>query len=465
MIVSKQNTKFLETHPSFCVLPFVHLVIQAANFSYYDHIKTANVSSLCCSAPAPIKVSLNGSLDDIIHHEDFKQDREMFYANKLPVQCENVCSLNYTTKTKRKIVNEIHMETILYENVFKQPTVKVIDYKFGNECNLACRMCSAGSSDQIANLATKAISSIDNTKKLIEFGINDIASQPADPTNAIWTLDSKVIIEKVETLKGRPLLRRGVLSDIVAVKKALPNLNELQFSGGEPFVSKDVEDILLAAIETGDNKHIDLQITTNGTKFVEEKLDIFLQFKKIKFIVSIDGVGPTYDYIRYPFSFKLIEKRLRGIVDYIIKNNLKKKVELHFACVGILYNLYDYEQLYNFLNSIFNKITETPVVMSIMSGIYGKHDQPHALSWNNIPNDLLNDAWLSYKDMHEGPGIARQYQWYNEFKRYITNRTQDAKPEGITFAKEHTLLLDELHERKYSDYLHPKLSKYIDSIK
>ena len=80
-------------------------------------------------------------------------------------------------------------------------------------------------------------------------------------------------------------------------------------------------------------------------------------------------------------------------------------------------------------------------------------------------NDLLNDAWLSYKDIQDRPALANEHQWYNEFKRYITNRTQDAKPEGITFAKEHTLLLDELHERKYSDYLHPKLSKYIDSIK
>jgi hypothetical protein len=442
-IRKKQNIEFLKKHPTFCVLPFVHLQMHVSNYSsqYWNDDwgpQTAFASSLCCSAPDPIEVRVKSSLNNLIKHRNFKVDREMFYANKLPVQCEQVCSLNYKNTTKREIINEMHIDTISYGKVFKQPELKIIDYNFGNECNLACRMCSAGNSNQIAVLASKAVSSVDKTKKLIDFGINDIFPRIAQATNETF-------------------LRKGIPSDIAAVKEALPNLNELQLVGGEPFVSKDVEDILLAAIETGDNNHIELEITTNGTKFIEEKLDIFLQFKKIKFIVSIDGVGPTYDYIRYPFSFKLIEKRLRGIVDYIIKNNLKKKVELHFACMGILYNLYDYEKLYNFLNDVFSKVCDGLIDLVVMQEVWGPYGKIHALSWDNIPIDLLNDALLSYKETQD--------DWYLKFKEYVNDRTQDAKPEGITYAKEHTLLLDELHGRIYQDHLHPKLSKYIDSIK
>ena len=87
----------------------------------------------------------------------------------------------------------------------------------------------------------------------------------------------------------------------------------------------------------------------------------------------------------------------------------------------------------------------------------GYSGEIHALSWDNIPIDLLNDALLSYKETQD--------EWYLKFKEYITNRTQDAKPDKITYAKEYTLLLDELHGSTYNDYLHPKLSKYIDSIK
>jgi hypothetical protein len=454
--IKENNVKFLEEHPAFCVLPFIHLRMQVVNYDVWDveDQEVGTASALCCSAPRPSTVPItsqgpNSSFVDVMQHKNFIQERKKFYNNKLPAQCKHACDLSYD-KTKRDSENQRHIETILYEKVFKQPELKVIDYNFGNECNLACRMCSAGSSNQIAILASKVVSSVDKTQKLIDFGVNDLAPDKSLKFN-------------IDNLKNGVFLKRGVPSDISAVKEALPNLNELQFAGGEPFVSKDVEDILLAAIETGDNSHIELEITTNGTKFVEEKLDIFLQFKKITFIISMDGVGSTYDYIRYPFSFSLIEKRLRGIVDYIIKNNLEKKVEINFACVGILYNLYDYQQLYTFLNSIFNKITELPVIMVMIEGIFGAHDQVHALSWDNIPNDLLNDALLSYKDIQEN--YLTPDKWYEQFKQYVNNRTQDAKPEGITFAKEHTLLLDELHKRTYHDHLHPKLSKYIDSIK
>ena len=205
-----------------------------------------------------------------------------------------------------------------------------------------------------------------------------------------------------------------------AIKEALPNLNELQFAGGEPFVSKDVEDILLAAIETGDNKHIDLEITTNGTKFVEEKLDIFLQFKKIKFIISIDSVGSTYDYIRYPFSFSLIEKRLRGIIDYIIKNNLKEKVELHFACVGILYNLYDYEKLYNFLSDILNPIYEGNIDLSLLSS-----DQEIQLIKNlmEFPTiiEKLRDSLEPQNIANYLHNLAGQFHRYYSMERIVTD--------------------------------------------
>ena len=446
----KQNINFLKKHPSFCILPFAHLQMHVSNYNRNDSDpQPARCSALCCSAPDPVEVTQQLDLNNLIKHSAFKSDRDMFYANKLPVQCEYVCSLDYKKDTKRNMVNEMYIDTISYKKVFKKPELRVIDYGFGNECNLACRMCSAGNSDQIAVLASKAVSSSDNTRKLIKFGINNL-----DPTISDG--------QQIENLKNGVFLRKGISSDIAAVKKALPKLKELQFAGGEPFVSKDVEDILLAAIETGDNKHIDLEITTNGTKFVEEKLDIFLQFKKIKFIISMDGVGSTYDYIRYPFSFSLIEKRLQGIVDYIIKNNLEKKIEIDFACVGILYNLYDYQQLYTFLNSIFNKITDRPVNLVMIETIFGTHDQAHALSWNNIPNDLLNDALLSY---NEQENYLIPDKWYQQFKQYVNNRTQDAKVEGMIFAKEYTLLLDELHGRIYQDHLHPKLSKYIDSIK
>ena len=135
--ITKQNIKFLDDHPAFCVLAFTHLRVQVKDIWEGFEI-LGRASSLCCSAPSPVEVELNSSLNDIIQHNDFDTERKMFYANKLPSQCENVCSLNYKNpackpeenQTKREIVNEMYIDTISYEKVFKQPDLKIIDYNF-----------------------------------------------------------------------------------------------------------------------------------------------------------------------------------------------------------------------------------------------------------------------------------------------------------------------------------------------
>ena len=233
-IRKKQNIEFLKKHPTFCVLPFVHLQMHVSNYSSQDNKwdpQNALVSSLCCSAPNPVEVRVKSSLNNLIKHRDFKSDREMFYANKLPVQCEYVCGLNYKHKTKREIVNVAHIDIISYRKVLKQPELKVIDYNFGNECNLACRMCSAGSSDQIAVLASKAVSSKDNSRKLIEFGINDL--------NPIISVK-----EQIENLKNGIFLREGVLSDKEVIKETIKIKTIANINSGIEIIKKNKDNIL-----------------------------------------------------------------------------------------------------------------------------------------------------------------------------------------------------------------------------
>ncbi len=119
--------------------------------------------------------------------------------------------------------------------------------------------------------------------------------------------------------------------DVLNIKRALPTLQHLQLAGGEPFVSNNVEEVLLAAIESGDNEHINLEITTNGTRFVRDKLDIFFKFRKLEFIISIDGTNKIYDYVRHPFKFNILEKRLQEFSDYIDEYNFHDKVDVSFV--------------------------------------------------------------------------------------------------------------------------------------
>ena len=58
--IKTQNVKFLKEHPSFCVLAFAHLRVQVTNYDGWEDPMNACVGSLCCSAPAPVEVKLNG---------------------------------------------------------------------------------------------------------------------------------------------------------------------------------------------------------------------------------------------------------------------------------------------------------------------------------------------------------------------------------------------------------------------
>jgi len=429
-IRKKRNIKFLKEHPTFCVLPFAHMELFTPG---YNDIDEYYAKALCCSAAAKYKtfnsaVSLNESIKDV----SFNNDRQLMLTGGMPKPCLEPCYYADTQANKRDYVNSKYLEEFSYKKVAKKPNIKVIDYRYGNECNLACRMCSSSSSTKIGDIIQTVSNKEPIITKLIKYGVYD-------------------------NHKTSSHIQKGNKIDIENVKNILPQLHELQFAGGEPFISKDVEEILLEAIKKKCNKHIELEITTNGTKFIKDKLDIFLQFKKVKFIVSIDGVGLTYDYIRYPFSFSLIEKRLANFVNYIVKNKLEDKIELSFCCVGILYNLFDYEKLHNFLKDITSELS-IPIDFSINPYVYSVDNNMHVVSFDFIPVYLLNKALSSFSKH------SHNCRWYQELHSYIINRKSIQSDIHSANIKEYTLLLDNLHNCNYNNHLDSRIIKYIDSI-
>ena len=56
-----------------------------------------------------------------------------------------------------------------------------------------------------------------------------------------------------------------------------------------------------------------LDITTNGTKFTNDFLDKILQFKQLRLRISVDGTKDVYEYIRYPFPWKVFNKSIENL--------------------------------------------------------------------------------------------------------------------------------------------------------
>lgn len=93
----------------------------------------------------------------------------------------------------------------------------------------------------------------------------------------------------------------------------LPNLSTIQFVGGEPTISDAHIALLKRLVSRGRASEISLGYVTNLTGISDELLELWSHFGNKHITISVDGVGPINDYIRYPFSWKKVESQIAAL--------------------------------------------------------------------------------------------------------------------------------------------------------
>ena len=91
----------------------------------------------------------------------------------------------------------------------------------------------------------------------------------------------------------------------------LENINQIDFYGGEPFMSEKMWGILDTAVDKGYSKNIELHFATNCTHWPEDKINVFKEFRSVNLSFSIDGVGTEFNYTRYPGIWNEAEVTLK----------------------------------------------------------------------------------------------------------------------------------------------------------
>ena len=467
--LEKENYKFLAEHPLFCPYFYSHLEIRAGTtLDSNDELTYFTAKSLCCSTVGsfgPNKVKTyrsDTSLAAILLDKPWQKIRKEIARGKIPEACLPICYDKLTTD-KRWSTIEYFVNLFSFADSVEAPSVQIIDYKFGNECNLACRMCTPGSSNTILKNTLAYIEQqpddqrVDTVQQINHFG--NFYIRPGDLANPNWleaTMQASTTISSPQ--------------DVLNIKRALPTLQHLQLAGGEPFVSNNVEEVLLAAIESGDNEHINLEITTNGTRFVRDKLDIFFKFRKLEFIISIDGTNKIYDYVRHPFKFNILEKRLQEFSDYIDEYNFHDKVDVSFCTVGLIYNLFDYENIHNLFMKYFQHLGQAnsfqlqTFVYAMIPSPYvppGANENMSVLSLDFLPLHIVEMALRSFTNAHS-------IEWHTELIEYVDTRVRNGRRESsyrcLQELKKHTLLTDKINGVDYHNYLHPVIIKLLDTI-
>ncbi len=153
--------------------------------------------------------------------------------------------------------------------------LKDLDLRFGNTCNLKCRMC--GPQDSSSWVQEHQLLFPEETIEL---------------SNMNWFQSSKFWDE---------------------LKSQSNSIRHIYIVGGEPLMISKHFTFLDWLADQGHSKKISLEYNTNLTMLPPEGKKVWPSFKSVSFGVSVDGFEAVNDYIRFPSIFKNIEKNINEL--------------------------------------------------------------------------------------------------------------------------------------------------------
>lgn len=186
------------------------------------------------------------------------------------------------------------------------PVIRYFDLRLGHTCNLKCVMCSPHDSSRW----------VEDHKKIIPITKSTVVLKQieweADKFDNYW-------YEKPELWEQ--------------IFEQIPNITQLYFAGGEPLMIKEHRRFLDEIIRRGYAKNISLRYNSNGIFVNEDIINVWSQFKQVRYAFSIDDNFDRNAYIRYPTNWKDIERSLW------LMDNAPDNVHCAIACAVQVMNV------------------------------------------------------------------------------------------------------------------------------
>jgi organic radical activating enzyme len=173
------------------------------------------------------------------------------------------------------ITRQIEKENPDLLNKIKQDShleLRTIDIKFGNKCNLACVMCDGHSS----SLHVKE-------KQQHKVPVHLKKHIPDDAVDNGF--HKKQLDELISTAH---------------------TLQKVKFTGGEPTLLEGFREFIDMLSKTPYAKNISVMMVTNGTTDITKMIDTMSKFKNYEVHWSTDGLGSTFEYIRWPAKWNKV---------------------------------------------------------------------------------------------------------------------------------------------------------------
>lgn len=345
---------------NFCVIPWISLTSD-----------NAGLVRPCCKFAEKDKQNeyQTGSLkentyEEIWNGDDFQKIRQAFLDNKRIPECSSCWKEEASgLKSYRKVYNNLFLTNKKYGLIADPP--KVVDLKLSNVCNFKCRMCDYSYSSLILK--------------------EDKAYRGYEIPDESYYLSNKILDTDNESY---------------FFDKILPNLIQIEFTGGEPFVSPETRKIIKRITQSEYSRNVTIQITTNGSIINNDLLSELQKFKEVRIGVSLDDIGARLEYQRKGSNWETIRENV-----LTLKSQDWIGLNIHPTINN--YNIWDIDQLLDWAD-LHNIKTEINVLHgperlciknlhdNIKTKIIEKHRSDHRL--RNVLNYLTQDRDLSVTD-------------------------------------------------------------------
>jgi len=323
---AKEYIKIIEEKsgtPTFCVLPWIHVAT-----------RPNGDARLCCGSNASqatkgildagLVKKENGqpanfgtdTLTSAINNEYMRDVRLTMMQKKIPASCAKCFEEEANGIVSKRVWEAYYWEQegLDFDQVISStradgsipPVIKYLDLRLGHTCNLKCVMCTP----------------------------HDSSRWTQDYDKLIGKTKSPIILQQIDwdekkfnnTWYERPELWEEVFDQI-------PNIQQLYFAGGEPLMIKEHRRFLEEIVKRGYAKNITVRYNSNGVLVDDKMIELWSNFKEVRFAFSIDAILERNHYIRYPVDWTEITTALHRL------DNTPDNIKIGIACAVQVFNI------------------------------------------------------------------------------------------------------------------------------
>jgi hypothetical protein len=165
--------------------------------------------------------------------------------------------------------------------------------------------------------------------------------------------------------------------------KVSNSVEEVNFAGGEPFLNLAHVNYLQHLVDSKLSRNIRLSYNTNLTRIPIWLEPMLTEFKSIRIMVSVDGIGPLGELIRYPLKWRTFESNLAEL--NLLKFRQPEKLEVAFNTTVQAYNVFGLIDLVDYLaKSPFENLPRTTFANFLQN--------PSYFNATNLPNEIKLEA-------------------------------------------------------------------------